>query len=193
MPWYLAGGVILAGSAIWALVPKRPVAAGREIVRATVDSAAASAGFGPTVPNQATAPSPAPAMASLSSPRIRVSTGMMIGGGLLAAVSALLPWVTLADGTDKAGISSIPGIGTAILGLIVVAIGVFILLRADHPLARDAAWGGLVAALGVGAMGLIAVLTVDTASGAAVSLGVLPAIAGGMIATMGVRGLLEGR
>jgi hypothetical protein len=47
--------------------------------------------------------------------------------------------------------------------------------------------------MGVGAMGLTAVLTVDTASGAAVSLGVLPVIAGGMIATMGVRGLLERR
>jgi len=139
------------------------------------------------------APSPAKAMASLSSPRIRVSTGMMIGGGLLAAVSALLPWVTLADGTDRAGVSTIPGIGALVLGLLVVASGVFILLRADHPRARDVAWGGLVGAMGVGAMGLTAVLTVDTASGAAIALGVLPVIAGGMIATMGVRGLLERR
>jgi hypothetical protein len=118
---------------------------------------------------------------------------MMIGGGLLAVVSAFLPWVTLPDGTDRTGISTIPGIGTIILGLVVVAIAVFILLRADHPKSRQVAWGGLVGAMGVGAMGLTAVLTVDTASGAAVSLGVLPAIAGGMIATMGVRGLLERR
>ena len=132
-------------------------------------------------------------MASLSSPRIRVSSGMMIGGGLLAVLSALLPWVTLADGTDTAGVSTIAGIGTVFLGLVVVAIGVFILLRADHPKARQAAWGGLVGAMGIGAMGLTGVLTVDTASGAAVAMGVLPTIAGGMIATMGVRGLLERR
>lgn len=132
-------------------------------------------------------------MASLSSPRIRVSTGMMIGGGLLAVLAAFLPWVTLADGTDKAGVSTIAGIGTVFLGLVIVAIGVFILLRADHPRARQAAWGGLVAAMGIGAMGLAAVLTVDAASGAAVAMGVLPVIAGGMIATMGVRGLLERR
>ncbi|HYO44501.1 MAG TPA: hypothetical protein VES19_14985 [Candidatus Limnocylindrales bacterium] len=137
--------------------------------------------------------STAPAMASLSSPRIRVSTGMMIGGGLLAAFSALLPWVTLADGTNLAGVTTVAGIGALVLGLVVAAIGVFILLRADHPNARQAAWGGLVGAMGLGAMGLTAVLTVDTASGAAVALGVLPVIAGGMIATMGVRGLLERR
>jgi hypothetical protein len=139
------------------------------------------------------APRPASAMASLSSPRIRVSSGMMIGGGLLALLSAFLPWVTLADGTDKAGVSTIAGIGTAILGLVVVGIGVFILLRADHPRARRAAWGGLVGAMGIGVMGLICVLTVDKASGAAVAMGVLPTIAGGMIATMGIRGLLERR
>jgi hypothetical protein len=118
---------------------------------------------------------------------------MMIGGGALSALSALLPWVTLADGTNQAGISLIPGIGAFILGLGIVAIAVFILLRADHRRARDAAWGGLAGALGVGVMGLTTVLTTDTASGAAVALGVLPAIAGGMIATMGVRGLLERR
>lgn len=139
------------------------------------------------------APRPASALASLSSPRIRVSSGMMIGGGLIAAVSAFLPWVTFADGTMKAGVATIAGIGCLVLGLVVVAIGVFILLRADHPKARQAAWGGLVGAMGIGAMGLTGVLTVDTAAGAAVALGVLPSIAGGMIATMGVRGLLEPR
>ncbi len=144
-----------------------------------------------TAPSSAAAP--ARAMASLSSPRIRVSTGMMIGGGLLAVLSAFLPWVTLADGTDQSGVTTVAGIGAAILGLVVVAIGVFILLRADHPRARDAAWGGLVGAMGIGAMGLTGVLTVDAASGAAVAMGVLPVIAGGMIATMGVRGLLERR
>jgi len=146
-----------------------------------------------TAANTPAPKAPASAMTSLSSPRIRTSTGLMIGGGLLATLSAFLPWVTFADGTDKAGISTVPGIGTVVLGLLVVAVAVFILLRADHPKARDAAWGGLVGAMGVGAMGLTAVLTVDTASGAAVSLGVLPVIAGGMIATMGVRGLLERR
>jgi hypothetical protein len=84
-------------------------------------------------------------------------------------------------------------LGALVLGLVIVAIGVFILLRADHPKARQAVWGGLVAAMGIGAMALTAVLTVDTATGAAVALGVLPALAGGMIATMGVRGLLERR
>lgn len=139
------------------------------------------------------APRPASAMASLSSPRIRVSSGMMIGGGLIAAISAFLPWVTYADGTDRAGIGAMAGIGTLVLGLTIVAIGVFILFRADHRRARQAAWGGLVAAIGVGVMALTGVLTVDTTTGAAVALGVLPALAGGMIATMGVRGLLEPR
>ena len=139
------------------------------------------------------APRPASAMASLSSPRIRVSSGMMIGGGLLAVLSAFLPWVTLADGTNTAGVSTITGIGTAILGLVVAGIGVFILLRADHPRARQMAWGGLAGAMGIGVMGLTCVLTVDKATGAAVAIGVLPTIAGGMIATMGVRGLLERR
>jgi hypothetical protein len=136
---------------------------------------------------------PSSTMASLSSPRIRVSTGMMIGGGILAVLAALLPWVTLADGTDRAGVATIAGVGTAVLGLVIVASGAFVLLRADHPRARQVAVGGLAAALGIGAMGLTGVLTVDTGTGAAVAMGVLPAIAGGMIATMGVRGLLERR
>ena len=139
------------------------------------------------------AKAPAPAMASLSSPRLRVSSGMMIGGGLLAAVSAFLPWATLADGTARAGVGTIAGAGALLFGLAVAAIGAFVLLRADHPKAREVAWGGLAGALGIGAMALTAVLTVDTAGGAAVALGVLPALAGGMVATMGVRGLLERR
>ncbi len=128
----------------------------------------------------------------LSSPRLRVSTGMMIGGGLVAAISALLPWQTLA-GVDRAGIAAIPGLGTLVLGLVVAALGVFVLLRADHPMARQAAWGGLVAALGIGVMGVVAVLTTDKAAGVTVAAGVLPAIAGGMVATMGVRGVVERR
>jgi hypothetical protein len=117
----------------------------------------------------------------------------MIGAGLLAAASALLPWVTSTGGTDVAGLGTLPGAGALVFGLVVAGIGVFILLRADHPRARDSAWGALVAAIGIGAMALAGVLTVDTATGAAVGPGVLPALAGGMIATMGIRGLLERR
>ncbi len=149
---------------------------------------AARAGAAPS-----SAPTPAASMASLSSPRIRVSTGMMIGGGLLAVVASFLPWITSADGSTKPGIGTITGFGSFVLALVVVAVGVFILLRADHPRARQAAWAALVAAMGIGVMGVVAVLTVDPASGAAIAMGVLPTIAGGMIATMGIRGLLERR
>ena len=117
----------------------------------------------------------------------------MIGGGLLAALGALLPWLTLPDGSDQAGITSVTGIGVLVLGLVVAAIGVFIRLRPDHPRARTAAWAGLAAAMGIGALGVIAVLTVDKSTGVAVAPGVLFSIGGGMVATMGIRGLLERR
>ena len=125
--------------------------------------------------------------------RIRTSTSITIAGGLVAAVGAVLPWVNLADGTSQSGLASPAGMGVLALGLATAAIGLFILWRPDHPAARSAAWGGVVAVLGIGALGVIATLNVDKASGATVAPGVLFAIAGGMVATMGLRGLLERR
>ena len=125
--------------------------------------------------------------------RTRTSTSITIVGGLVAAVGAALPWVNLPDGTSQSGLASPSGIGVLVLGLATAAIGMFILWRPDHPSARSTAWGGVVAVLGIGALGVIATLNVDKASGAAVAPGVLLAIAGGMVATMGLRGLLERR
>jgi hypothetical protein len=132
-------------------------------------------------------------LAGLSSPRVRVSTGMMIGGGGIAAVSALLPWITLADGTTRAGVATLAGIGTLAFGAAIALVGVFILLRANHPRARTAAWGALAASMGIGAMALIGVLQPGQVEGARVAPGLLFGFAGGMVSTMGVRGLLERR
>ena len=132
-------------------------------------------------------------LAGLSSPRIRVSTGMMIGGGGVSAVASFLPWIALADGTTLAGVQTIAGLGNLVLGTIVFVVGVFILLRADHPKARAAAWLGLAAAMGIAAMGLFGVFQPGQYDGAKVEVGVLFAFAGGLVATMGVRGLLENR
>ena len=144
-----------------------------------------------TQPTAATAPGGSPAVAR--SLRIRVSTSMTIAGGLLAALGAVLPWVNLPDGTNQSGLATVPGMGVLVLGLATAAIGLFILWRPDHPSIRGAAWGAVVAVLGIGALGVVAVLNVDKASGASVAPGVLFAIAGGMVATMGLRGLLERR
>ena len=88
-----------------------------------------------------------------------MGTGALIVGGAVAAVGTLLPWFDLADGTTVAGVESMAGIGTLVLAVTAVAIGVFILLRPDHPAARPAAWGGLVAVMGIAALGVIAALT----------------------------------
>jgi hypothetical protein len=144
-----------------------------------------------TTPASETRPSGAPVV--VRSLRIRVSSSITIAGGLLAAVGAVLPWVNLADGTSQSGLASPSGIGVLVLGLATAAIGLFILWRPDHPNARGAAWGGVVAVLGIGALGVIAALNVDKAGGASAAPGVLFAIAGGMVATMGLRGLLERR
>ena len=126
------------------------------------------------------------------SSRLRIGTGMLIVGGLIATVSALLPWLTLADGTTQAGIASASGVGVLLLGPTAVAIGTFILLRPNHAAARQLAQGALVAAVGIGALGVIAVL-LGRGEGATAAAGVLLAITGGMVATLGVRGLLERR
>lgn len=125
--------------------------------------------------------------------RIRVSTSLTIAGGFVAVLGAVMPWLNLPDGTSQSGLASASGIGVLVLGLATSAIGLFILWRPDHPSARGAAWGALVAVLGIGALGVIAVVNVDKASGATVAPGVLFSIAGGMVATMGLRGLLERR
>jgi hypothetical protein len=122
--------------------------------------------------------------------RLRAGTGMLIVGGALGAVGALLPWFALAGGTTTAGVESMAGIGTLVLGVTAAAIGAFILLRPDHPAARQAAWGALVAVLGIGALGVIASLTTGRAPGVTAAAGLLISIAGGIVATMGCRGLL---
>lgn len=137
-----------------------------------------------------TSSGPSPVARSL---RVRTSGSVTIGGGLVAALGAVLPWVKLPDGTSQSGLASPAGIGVLVLGLATAAIGLFILWRPAHPSARGAAWGGVIAVLGIGALGVISVLNVDKAGGAAVAPGVLVAIAGGMVATMGLRGLLERR
>jgi hypothetical protein len=147
----------------------------------------------PAASQPAPTATPAASPAVVRSLRIRTSTSITIVGGLVAVLGAVLPWVNLPDGTSQSGLASPSGVGTLVLGLATAAIGLFILLRPDHPSARGAAWAGVVAVLGIGALGVIAVLNVDKASGASAAPGVLFAIAGGMVATMGLRGLLERR
>jgi hypothetical protein len=140
----------------------------------------------------AATPPPVSATIALRSPRILVSGGMMTVASLVTAVSTLLPWWRMADGSNRSGVQLAPGVGAMVLGLAVAALGLFILLRPNHPNARLAAWAGLAGALGVGACGLITVATAS-GGGATVAPGVLLAIAGGMVASMGIRGLLEHR
>ena len=125
--------------------------------------------------------------------RLRAGTGMLIGGGAVAAFGALLPWFDAADGTTTAGVETAAGVGTLLLGVIAAAIGVFILFRPDRPGAREAAWGALVAVLGIGVLGVVAALTTGHAAGVTTASGLLISIAGGIVATMGCRGLLAHR
>lgn len=133
---------------------------------------------------------PATSVASVARPRIRASTGMVIGGGVTGIVGSLMPWVTTPDGVTWPGYSTIEGVGTLVLSVTLVALGAFIQLRRDHPRARQMAYGGLVAAMGIAAMGLLTVSAPGSA-GARVEMGVLFGFAGGMVATLGVRGLIE--
>jgi hypothetical protein len=142
----------------------------------------------------ANAPKPTPDRAALrASPRLRISGGMAAFGGAVVVVAALLPWVTRADSTNVAGVGTIPGFGALALGIILIALMAVVYMRPDLPNARGLVWAGLFACIGIGVMTVIGALTVDTASGAQAAMGVLPSFAGGMIATMGIRGLLERR
>ena len=111
----------------------------------------------------------------------------------MAAVGTLLPWFDVAGGTTVAGVETMAGIGTLVLALTAVAIGFFILLRTDHPAARSAAWGGLVAVLGIAALGVIAALTTGRSEGMTTAAGLLISFAGGVVATTGCRALLTHR
>ena len=122
--------------------------------------------------------------------RLRAGTGMLIVGGALAAFGALLPWFDLAGGTTTAGVESMAGVGTLLLGVIATAIGVLILFRPDRPGAREAAWGALVAVLGIGVLGVVAAMTTGHAEGVTPAAGLLISVGGGVVATMGCRGLL---
>ncbi len=118
---------------------------------------------------------------------------MLIVGGSMAALGALLPWFDAADGTTTVGVDSVAGIGTLVLGVTAAFIGVLLLLRPDRPGARQAAWGALVAVLGFGALAVISALTTGRAEGMTTAAGLLVSISGGVIATTGCRGLLEHR
>jgi hypothetical protein len=122
--------------------------------------------------------------------RLRGGTGALIVGGAVAAVGTLLPWFDVAGGTTVAGVESIAGIGSLVLALTAIAIGVFILYRPDHPAARSVAWGGLVAVMGIAALGVIAAVTTGRSEGVTTAAGLLISFAGGMVATTGCRALL---
>lgn len=122
--------------------------------------------------------------------RLRGGTGALIVGGALAAVATLLPWFDVAGGATVAGVETMAGIGTLVLSVTAVAIGLFILLRPDHPGARAAAWGGLVAVLGIGILGFIAALTTGRSEGMSTAAGLLVSFAGGVVATTGCRAML---
>ena len=122
--------------------------------------------------------------------RLRAGTGTLIVGGAVAAVGTLLPWFDLADGTTVAGVASMAGIGALVLSVIAIAIGIFILQRPDHPAARLAAWAGLVAVLGIAALGVGASLTTGQSEGTTTAAGLLLTFAGGVVATTGCRALL---
>ncbi len=139
-------------------------------------------------------PTPKPDIAALrASPRLRISGGMAAFGGAMVVVAALLPWVTKADGTNVAGFGTIPGFGAGALGLVLIVLIAIVYMRPDLPNARGLVWAGLFACIGIGVMTVVGALNVDTASGAQASMGVLPSFAGGMVGTMGIRGLLERR
>jgi hypothetical protein len=122
--------------------------------------------------------------------RLRGGTGALIVGGALAAVGTFLPWFDVAGGSTVAGVESTAGIGSLVLAVTAVAIGVFILLRPDHPAARSAAWGCLVAVMGIAALGVIGAVTTGRSEGVTTAAGLLISFAGGMVATTGCRALL---
>jgi hypothetical protein len=146
---------------------------------------------------RASAAKPAPTLTINSTQtlgrRLRGGTGALIVGGALAAVGTLLPWFDLPGGTTAAGVESMAGIGTLVLSVTAMAIGVFILLRPDHPAARSVAWGGLVAVMGIAALGVVAALTTGRSEGTTTAAGLLISFAGGMVATTGCRALLTRR
>jgi hypothetical protein len=123
--------------------------------------------------------------------RLRGGTGALIVGGAVAAVGTLLPWFDVAGGTTIAGVATTAGICTLVLAVAAVAIGVFILQRPDHPQARPAAWGGMVAVVGIGTLGVIAALTQGGSEGTTAAAGLLISLGGGVVATTGCRALLS--
>jgi hypothetical protein len=125
--------------------------------------------------------------------RLRGGTGALIVGGALAAVGTFLPWFDMAGGTTMAGVQSMAGVGSLVLALAAVGIGIFILLRPDHPAGRSLAWGGLVAVMGIAALGVIAAVTTGRSEGTTTAAGLLISFAGGMVATTGCRALLTNR
>jgi hypothetical protein len=143
---------------------------------------------------RAKAAQPAPTLAITATDtlgrRLRAGTGALIVGGAVAAVGTLLPWFDVAGGTTIAGVATMAGIGTLVLAVAAVAIGVFILKRPEHPAARSAAWGGLVAAVGIGTLGAIAALTQGRSEGTMAAAGLLISFAGGVVGTTGCRALL---
>jgi hypothetical protein len=143
------------------------------------------------------AKTPAPTLAVNSTDtlgrRLRAGTGALIVGGAVAAVGTLLPWFDVAGGATVAGVESMAGIGTLVLSVTAIAIGIFILQRPDHPAARSAAWGGLVAVLGIAALGAAAALTTGRSEGTTTAAGLLISFAGGVVATTGCRALLTHR
>lgn len=122
--------------------------------------------------------------------RLRAGTGALIVGGAVAAVGTLLPWFDVADGTTIAGVATTAGLASLVLAAAAVALGVFILQRPDHPAARSAAWGGLVAVVGIGALGAIAAVTQGQSEGTTSAAGLLISFAGGVVGTTGCRALL---
>jgi hypothetical protein len=137
---------------------------------------------------------PAPSLAFNSTDtlgrRLRGGTGALIVGGALAAVGTMLPWFDVAGGTTVAGVATTAGIVTLVLSVAAVAIGFFILLRPDHPAARQAAWGGTVAVVGIVTLGVIAALTQGRSEGTTAAAGLLISLGGGVIATTGCRALV---
>ncbi len=138
---------------------------------------------------------PAPSLAFNSTDtlgrRLRGGTGALIVGGAIAAVGTLLPWFDVAGGTTVAGVATTAGIGTLVLAVAAVAIGVFILQRPDHPQARSAAWGGMIAVAGIGTLGVIAALTQGRSEGTTAAAGLLISFGGGVVGTTGCRALLS--
>ncbi len=121
--------------------------------------------------------------------RLRSGTGMLIVGGTLAAVGVLLPWFDMPGGVTTAGVESMAGVGALVLGLVAAAIGAFLLRRPGHPATRVMAWVALIASLGILGLALLAV-SIAGPDGGTGATGLLLSVMGGVVATMGCRGLL---